>query len=547
MAPTIREKCERRLEGLKKVRQPYEDEWREIARFAQPSRSRFLQSEANRTFRRSNKAVYNSHGILSFRTLAGGMTSGLSSPSRPWFRLKPYNTDMEADHTVTEWLAECEKRMYGFIAGTNFYTSVRSGYAELGMFGTSACVMVDHDEVGAVCHQLTAGEYWIGCGDKAEPNAMYRRVPLTVAQMVQMFPWERLSKRVQNCYNQSQYEEICEVIQAIEPNTGRDVTKLDGPNKAWRSFYWDTQDGDKTNGYLKIAGMDEQSFWAPRWEVSGGDAWGTCPGHDALPDLRELQLQTKRKTEATGFMVKPEKIAPATVKLTGQAGNIVAASESDAKAVGVPYQMPYQAIAAIMEDMERCSNAVDRLTYADLFMSITNMQGIQPRNIEEIASRNEEKLTQLGPVIERVNTEQLEVVIDRTWGIMSRKGMFPPAPESLQGQAIKVDFVSILAQMQRMVGLGQIEKTFAFVQAAMGVDPSAADKIDLDVMIDEYADRAGTPPKVLRGAEEIKALRAARQQQQQMAQMAELMPAAREGTEALANVAAMGGGMPGAI
>jgi hypothetical protein len=32
-----------------------------------------------------------------------------------------------------------------------------------------------------------------------------------------------------------------------------------------------------------------------------------------------------------------------------------------------------------------------------------------------------------------------------------------------------------------------------------------------------------------------------------MAQMAELMPAAREGTEALANVAAMGGGMPGAI
>ena len=547
MAQTIREKCERRLQGLKKVRTPYEEEWREIARYAQPSRSRFLQAEASRIFKRSNKAVYNSHGILSFRTLAGGMTSGLSSPSRPWFRLKPYDSDLEGDNSIAEWLAECERRMYAFLAGTNFYTSIRSGYAELGMFGTSACVMVDHDQVGAVCHQLTAGEYWIGCGDRAEPDTLYRRVPLTVSQMVQMFPWERLSTRVQNCYQNSQYEEVCQVIHAIEPNDGRDVTKIDGPNKPWRSFYWDTEDGDKVNGYLRLSGMEEQAFWAPRWEVTGGDAYGTCPGHDSLPDMRELQIQTKRKTEATAFMVKPEKIAPAAVKLTGQAGNVVAASESDAKAVGVPFQVPYQSIQAIMQDMERCSNAVDRLTYADLFMAITNMQGVQPRNIEEIASRNEEKLTQLGPVIERVNTEQLEVVIDRTWGIMSRKGMFPPAPESLQGQAVKVDFVSVLAQMQRMVGLGQIEKSFAFVQAAMGVDPSAADKIDMDVMIDEYLDRAGAPPKILRGEQEVKQLREARAQQQQMAQLASMMPAAKDGTEALANVAAMGGGMPAGV
>ena len=105
MAQTIREKSERRLEGLKKVRIPYEEEWREIARYAQPSRSRFLQAESSRQFKRSNKAVYNSHGILSFRTLAGGMTSGLSSPSRPWFRLKPYDSDLEGDNSIAEWLA----------------------------------------------------------------------------------------------------------------------------------------------------------------------------------------------------------------------------------------------------------------------------------------------------------------------------------------------------------------------------------------------------------------------------------------------------------
>ena len=84
MALTLKERCNRRLAALKAARLPFEDEWREIARYAQPSRSRFLNSEANRNFKRSNRAIYNSHAILAFRTLTGGMTSGLSSPSRPW-------------------------------------------------------------------------------------------------------------------------------------------------------------------------------------------------------------------------------------------------------------------------------------------------------------------------------------------------------------------------------------------------------------------------------------------------------------------------------
>jgi hypothetical protein len=532
MALSLRENCEKRLLGLKAVRQPYEPEWREIAQHAQPSRSRFLQSEANRQFRRSNRAIYNSHGILSFRTLAGGMTSGLSSPSRPWFRLKSFDAALNDDQGAKEWLAEVERRMYAFLSGTNFYGAIKTGYSEIGMFGTSACVMVDHDEVGAVCHALTAGEYWIATGDTAAPNTLYRRAPMTVAQAVKSFAWDALSPRVRDAYDRGSYEDMVEVIHALEPNDMRDPSRLDAKNKPWRSFFWDTQDGDKVNGALRVSGMDEQPFWAPRWETCGGDAYGTAPGVDALPDLRELQLQTKRKTEATAFLVKPEKISPATVKLTGQAGNVVTASIADAQAVHVPYTMPYQAIEAIMGDMARCTEAVDRLTYADLFMAITNMQGVQPRNIEEIASRNEEKLTQLGPVIERVNTEQLEVSIDRTFGIMSRRGMFPPAPESMQGHPIKVDFVSILSQMQRMVGIGQLEKTVGFIGNLAAAHPEALDKLNIDEAIDEYADRTGAPPKIIRSDADVKAIRDGRAQQQQMQQIASMMPAAKDGAQA---------------
>jgi hypothetical protein len=75
MALTIRERCEKRLVGLRRVREPYEAEWKEIAQHAQPSRSRFLHEDSGRSFRRSNRAIYNSHGILAFRILSSGMTS----------------------------------------------------------------------------------------------------------------------------------------------------------------------------------------------------------------------------------------------------------------------------------------------------------------------------------------------------------------------------------------------------------------------------------------------------------------------------------------
>jgi hypothetical protein len=545
MELTRKQQCVRRLAALKNLRQPYEEEWREIAKYAQPSRSRFLNSEANKNFKRSNKAIYNSHAILSFRTLTGGMTSGLSSPSRPWFRLAPYDSKLSGDNEVKIWLAEVERLMYAFLAGTNFYAAVKSGYSEMGMFGTEACVMVEHWREGAVCHSLTAGEYWIALSDAGIPDTLYRRSPMSVHQVVQSFTLDNVSDAVRTAYNGRRFDQIVHVMHAIEPNSELDTSVMTAKGKPFTSIYWDEQDGDPAR-VLQEGGYDEQPFWAPRWDTIGGDTYGTSPGFDALPDMRELQLQTKRKTQATEFLVKPEKIVPASVKITGQAGNIVTASSVDAAGVIVPYKMDPASIGAIMQDVERCAQATDRLTYADLFMAITNMQGIQPRNVEEIGSRNEEKLTQLGPVIERVNSEKLQVAIDRTFGIMMRKGMFPPAPNKLAGKPVKVDFVSILAQMQRMVGVSQIERTVSFIGNLAASFPEAGDRLDVDAAIEDYADRAGSPPKMVRSIEDAKAMRDQRAHDQQMQKMAAMAPAAQQGADAarlLSEAAKNGGGV----
>lgn len=526
----IRKHCKLRLVGLKNIRTDYEDEWRDIARFAQPARSRFLTTskDKNGSLRRTrNKALFDPHGIEAFRTLANGMTSGLSSASRPWFTLKLADDAMNEGEGVREWLSEVERRMYAFFAGGNFYGAVKAGYAEEGLFGTEACVMVEHPQVGSVCHALTAGEYWIALGDAMTPDTLYRFCPMTVKQAVDAFG-NRVSNRIRGLYDKSEYEQPVEFYHAIEPNPDHNPLKFG--SKPWRSVYWDEQDSERN--LLRVSGYEEQPFWAPRWDVVGGDTYGVSPGMESLPALRELQMQAKRRNEAIDAMVKPEMILPAGVRLTGEPGRKTTASSVDKEQIIVPYQMPYQAVNAIGEEIVKCHQQIDALSFADLFNAITNMRGVQPRNMEEIAARNEEKLTQLGPVIERVANEKLEIAIDRAFGIMSRGQMLPPVPEALSNAPINVEFVSILTQMQRMVGIGQIERVVGFVGNMAAVNPEVLDKINFDEAIDEYGYRAGAPAKLIRNMKDVDAIRAGRAQQQQAAQMAAMAPAMQQGADA---------------
>lgn len=535
MAQSLRHACETRLKTLQAIRTDYEAEWKEIARFAQPARSRFLNAETNRNRRLRNGSLRDEHGIVAFRTLANGMTSGLSSSSRPWFTLALGDAALMDAEGVKPWLSEVERRLYAFLAQTNFYGAAKTGYAENGLFGTEAVALIEHPDAGMVCHALTAGEYWIAVSDALVPDTLYRRAPMTVRQAVDSFG-KAVSSRVRTAYDGSRHDEMVDIFHAIEPDPDHDGRNP--ASKPWRSVYWDERASGEE--LLRVSGYREKPFWAARWDTTGADVYGYSPGMEALPALRELQLQVKRRNEAIDLLVHPEKVVPPGLKLTGQPRNLVSAAGVDKDAILVPYQLPYQAVAAIGDEVAKCKAQIDAASFADLFNAITNMAGIQPRTVEEIAARNEEKLTQLGPTIERVSTEKLSALIDRAFGIMERGDLLPRAPEVLEGRELQVEFVSILAQMQRMVGIGQIERTTSFVGSLAAMAPDAVDKLDIDELVDEYAARAGAPARIIRPAEAVAAMREGRAQAAQAQQMAAMAPAMKQGADAMKVLGEMG-------
>jgi hypothetical protein len=534
---------------MRSIRAPYEGDWDEIARLCLPARSEVLGQRgatltgpstganaisANRK-RRANTSMYSSKGRKAARILTGGMTSGLSSPSRPWFKLETRDRDMMEYQPVKEWLARVERQLYDFLSGSNFYNAAKIGYSELGCFGTEAAVMLEHPVYGAVTHALTAGEYWIANDDGLVADTLYRFVPMTVTQMVQSFAWDRLSKPVRDAYDKGNYETLVRVFHGIEPNDRRDHGKLDARNKSFRSVWWEA-DCDKKQGMLRESGYDEKPFWAPRWAETGGSiVYGDGPGMDALPDLRELQLAAKRQGRSVDMLDRPPIVAPAGMAstfLNVDPGSITYASATDASAVKRLFDPSFQNVNAIRDAKNEHAQDVMEAFYADLFMAISDMDGVQPRNEQELFLRNEEKLTQLGPVVERVNVEKLEVAIDRAFSILERTGRLPPPPEELQGEPLNIDFISTLAQAQRAVGLTAIQRTAQFVGFLAAQFPDAALKFDAEQAVDEFASGAGTPPKIVRSDEVVAKMREQMQQQAQQEKALAAMPAMQQGAQA---------------
>lgn len=486
----------------------------------------------------------NGYGILAFRTLQNGMTAGLSSKSRPWFKLSLHDPAMLDNPQVKAWLSQCQKVVESFLAATNFYEAAEIGYLELGMFGTEACVVIEHETEGAVYHALTAGEYWLGLNTAMKPGALYRDAGMSVKQAVDTFK-DRVSDRIRGLYDRSCYDDIVSFYHAIEENPDYEEGRL-GPNgKRWRSVWWDECD-ERANTIVKVSGYDTQPFWAPRWSTTGADTYGQGPGHDALSDLRELQLQAKREAQITDWMVAPEKVTSSKVRLTNNPWSIVSTDVMDAsKAVTVPYEVPPEALNATVSKSEKLEQRIAQLAFADLFMAISQMEGVQPRNQDEINARLEEKMTQLGPVIERVNGEKLAVALDRTISVLQALNLFPPAPAIVRNSPhIKFEFVSILTQMQRAAGLSQIERGVQFVGGLAGMYPQARFKLDPLAIVDEYTERAGVPAQLVRSNEDAKRDADAEQQAIQQQRQAEMMKTVGKPTKDLTDAAALAANLP---
>ena len=529
----IIEKMRSRKSALTTERSSFVPHWQEIAEFISTRTSRFLRNDRNRGDK-VNQKIINETATLALRTLESGLMAGMSSPARPWFVLGPPDPEMREFGPVKDWLDTVTRLMREVFSRSNLYSALPKQYSSLGAYATGAFGLLEDEKEVVRCYPFPLGSYMIDCNERMNVDTLYREFSMTVRQMVGKFGAENVSPAVKSMWDNGNYGAWIPVVHAIEPNLARLPGKLDARDKPYLSVYYE-EGQDKP---MRLSGFDEFPAIVSRWHVNGEDAWGTrCPGMDALGSVKALQLEERRKYQAMDKIVNGPVNADATLRNTGAdllpggVNWIPNLSQSAGAAIRPVYDIDASIIDVLRQDIMEVTHRIRRCFFEDLMLMLS--QGDNPEmTAREIEERHQEKVLVLGPMMEQQNDDLFDPLIDRTFNIMLRRGMFPPPPEELQGLPLRVEYTSVMAQSQKLIGIGGIERFVGFVGNLAQMRPDALDKADIDQAIDEYGDMLGIPSKIIVPDEKVQAIRAQRAQQQQMQQMAEMAPALSQGAQA---------------
>ena len=515
---SLRKRLEQRRAALRQDEQVMEPHWRELREYIQPFRGRFAGEQANQTAPSMAKII-RAEALRARRTLSAGMLSGLTSPSRQWFKLSVHDVELTRNHNVQMWCDEVQRRMMAVMAGSSFYHALHSLYDEVAVFGTGVLIiMPDYDEF-IKCRTMTAGTYYLGKAQSDRVDSFYRDMQLTAGAIVSEFGEENCSVSVQRAARDNP-DTLFEVRHAIEPDPDPSA------RFPWRSVYWEPT--APTDKILRIGGYNSFPVQTPRWHVIDADVYGYGPGSEVLPDVKALQVMERDRLEGVRKQVAPPVVADVSLKGRGVKTSPNGITYVQSGAVG-PMIAPLYSVPLNLADLQLSIQDVVRninsTLYVDLFLMLQQQDGPQ-MTAREVVERHEEKMLALGPVLERLEWELLTPAIERIYTIMEDAGKIPEPPEEIQGQELKIEYVSILAQAQRMMGLKSVEQLVSFAGSLAAVSPEVMDVIDMDAAVREYGDMVGSPQKILRGEKDVQALRAQREQRAMQMQQAQQEAAA---------------------
>lgn len=516
----------------------------DIMRYEYPEGGRFEQDQQNRGYRH-DQWIVNDTALDARKKLTAAMNTGLASEARVWFGLTTANG--QPTESQRSYLHDVVMILLDILARSNFYEVQPSTYDSLIAFATSLKFIEDDDvEVVHFTH-VPMGQYRFAVDERGRVNYVGRLFAMTVLQIVERFCTDaegnidlsRVSQRVKSAWNSGKLDEWVQILHVVEKRQKREWGKRDKKNKPWASCWveWNQNSGNpetsadasslEPEGLLWEDGFDEQPFSAPRWSTIGEDAYGReSPGWQCIGDAKGLQALELVGAKAASKIVDPPMNAPDSLKNASLLPGAINYLESDKSIQFTPsVKIPPEAVTVLDAKVQRHEARVQRGHYADLLLIISNDERAGDPTAEEVRAKEKERYLQLGGTFARIAREDFEVVIHRVLAIAQRKGLIPPPPPDMKGhEALNIEFDNELIAAAKTLGLTANDRLVETAGNLAKVGRTdALDKLNVDAILDDTADKLGTNPKLLLSDEQVAQIRQQRAKQQQGAQQGEAM------------------------
>jgi len=492
----------RRQETMAAERAQLDSLWQEIADLVRPMRADF-------TLRRQpgekrQQKLFDGTAGLAADSLAAGLWGMITNSANAWFALRQAGPETEERSEANLWLDEVTRRMRDAFAadGQKFYSRVMELYADLVTFGTGIFYTEEDAISGRIhysCRHLS--ECFVAENDREMVDSIFRRFAFTARQASRRWG-DKINPTIQKAA-EKEPERRFQFLHVVLPRDeiGRDEIggndagfgRKDAAGMEFASFYVDVE-GRKL---LSRGGYHEFPYQVPRWSTASRGVYGDSPAMLALADIKMLNAMSKTTIIAAQKAVDPPLLAVDEAAVRGlrthPGGIIYGGLDENGRRRYEPLQSGANVGLGLELEEQR------REAVRQAFHSALLLMAQQPgQTATEVLARQEEKLRLMGPHLGRIQSEFLDPLIRRQFGIMRRTNLFPKPPRAIAQAGIRIEYVSPLARAQKAGEGAAIARALEALGPMAAIKPEIIDNVDADLAARAIVQSFGVPGRILR-------------------------------------------------
>ena len=501
-----------RYQTMKAARHNWESHWSEVAKYVLPRKDDVYGYRSVGDER--HDFVYDGTPMHANETLAASLAGMMVSSTERWLEYNTGIDELDLNPQIAKYLQEIADRQMSVYAYSNFYSEVHETLIDVGAIGTSVFFTEEDPKFTIRCLSSPIYDFYIETDIFKNVVAICEEKKYQVFQLVSEFKIKNLPPDIQKFMDTEEgMRKSFTVLHFVEKDGTFDVKKPKA-KKPWKSVHLLLDH----KHILKVSGYWEMPYSVPRWTVSQREIYGRSPAMKALPDIRMLNevmrsyLRTCQKVGDPLLQIPSEGF---TLPIDSGPGGInfynsVAAGKDRIEALntGARPEVSNELLEGIRHRINQAF-FIDKLQLRD---------GPQMTATETI-QRTEEQMRVMGPVTTRIDHDFLIPQVERTFGIMARRGMFPEPPPELAGRNINIKLVSRIAKAQRSSQADSLMRTLNSLGPMIEYNPEktlAAIKPEKALRI--YGALYGLPQEIIKTDEELEEEQTRRQQiEEQMA------------------------------
>lgn len=524
---------------MRTQRQPFEDQWREVAERVIPRKNLFNGKDGTNQPKGEKKTekIFDSTPGLALDRFAAAAQSLASPAGQTWHKLKAVDEELRDNPAVQRYLDEVNKRLFAARYAANFASQSTEGYYDLGWAGTMALFVGDrlgrglyYDAIGI--EQLFMAENEYGVVDK-----VHREHNMTARQMAREFTLAKLPQAIKDAAERRPDAEF-KVLRCWKPNQELVASRKDFRGMRFSSYAI----APEFRHTLSEGGYRTFPVGVGRFTVASGEVYGRGPAMTVLPDIKMLNEMERTTIQAAQLATLPPLLAHKdgildAIRLTPAAINYGGVDDNGRQLVQPMAFGQHVEIGLEMRDQKRLQ-IKDALWNTLFQILVENPQ----MTATEALIRAQEKGALLAPPAARIE-ECLRQVIEREIDILAMAGVLPEMPDELlkRGGIYAIEFENPLSLARRSGEGVSILRSFEQLGVlAQVVGPEKAFKrINMDEATKILLSVNGFPAAAIYSNEEVAEINEAQASQAQAAQVLQAAPVAASAAKDLAQAGAI--------